>query len=244
MLVRLLYASRSVDTSTEAIESILSQARQHNPVSGITGILCYGGGIFLQAIEGGRMQVSELFGTIMKDARHKDVALLHFEEISERRFGGWTMGQVNLNKLNHSHPPEVLRAGRARSVCHFGQGLLRAAGRPDGHRLHLRPGLSSRAADGPCSHGRDVPWIPLIVGCDFSSSPTRASRSSWHWARCRLARACCAAGAAGIADASQLAGAARAGWAASTFPFGLPRELVEQLGLAAAWRDAWRTTRR
>ncbi|MBC7603840.1 MAG: BLUF domain-containing protein [Ramlibacter sp.] len=101
MLVRLLYASRAVDTSTEAIESILNQSRHHNPVTGITGILCYGGGIFLQAIEGGRMQVSELFGLIQRDSRHKDVALLDYEEISERRFGGWTMGQVNLSKLNH-----------------------------------------------------------------------------------------------------------------------------------------------
>ena len=99
MLVRLLYASRAVDTSPEAIESILAQSRQHNPV---TGILCYGGGIFLQAIEGGRQQVSDLFGHIQGDARHKDVALLHYEEIFERRFGGWTMGQVNLSKLNHS----------------------------------------------------------------------------------------------------------------------------------------------
>jgi hypothetical protein len=102
MLVRLLYCSRVVDTSPDAIEAILEKSRQHNPVSGITGILCYGGGIFLQAIEGGRMQVSDLFGTIQRDERHKDVALLHYEEISERRFGGWTMGQVNLSKLNHS----------------------------------------------------------------------------------------------------------------------------------------------
>ncbi len=102
MLVRLLYCSRAVDPSPEVIESILSQARQHNPVSGITGILCYGGGVFLQAIEGGRMQVSELFGLIQRDPRHKDVALLHFEEIFERRFGGWSMGQVNLSKINHS----------------------------------------------------------------------------------------------------------------------------------------------
>lgn len=102
MLVRLLYASRAVDTSPAAIEAILAQARQHNPVSGITGILCYGGGIFLQAIEGGRMAVSDLFGHIQGDVRHKDVALLHYEEISERRFGSWTMGQVNLSKLNHS----------------------------------------------------------------------------------------------------------------------------------------------
>jgi hypothetical protein len=102
MLVRLLYCSRAVDTSPEAIDSILQKAREHNPVSGITGILCYGGGIFLQAIEGGRMAVSDLYGHIQGDARHKDVALLHYEEISERRFSGWTMGQVNVSKLNHS----------------------------------------------------------------------------------------------------------------------------------------------
>jgi hypothetical protein len=102
MLVRLLYCSRAVDTSPEAIESIVARARQHNAASGITGILCYGGGVFLQAIEGGRMQVSELFGTILNDPRHKDVALLHFEEILERRFGDWSMGQVNISKINHT----------------------------------------------------------------------------------------------------------------------------------------------
>jgi hypothetical protein len=102
MLVRLLYASRTVDTTAEAIDAILAQSRQFNPTSGITGILCYGGGIFLQAIEGGRMPVSELYGHIQRDTRHKDVVLLHYEEISERRFGGWTMGQVNMSKINTS----------------------------------------------------------------------------------------------------------------------------------------------
>jgi hypothetical protein len=101
MLVRLLYASRLADTeSATATESILAQSRSHNPASGITGILCYGGGIFLQALEGGRQQVSALYGHIQKDVRHKDVVLLHYEEIMERRFGGWTMGQVNVAKLN------------------------------------------------------------------------------------------------------------------------------------------------
>lgn len=102
MLVRLLYCSRAVDATPESIESILTQSRQHNPASGITGILCWGGDVFLQAIEGGRLQVSELFGHIQKDPRHKDVALLHFEEIEERRFGGWSMGQVNVSKINHA----------------------------------------------------------------------------------------------------------------------------------------------
>ena len=102
MLVRLLYASRAIDSSPEAIENILSQSRQYNPSSGITGILCYGAGIFLQAIEGGRNAVSELYGHIQRDTRHKDVVLLHYEEITERRFGGWTMGQVNLARINAS----------------------------------------------------------------------------------------------------------------------------------------------
>jgi hypothetical protein len=100
MLVRLLYASRAVDSSAEAIENILAKSRQYNPTCGITGILCYGGGIFLQALEGGRMAVSDLYGHIQKDPRHKDVVLLHYEEIAERRFGGWTMGQVNVERIN------------------------------------------------------------------------------------------------------------------------------------------------
>jgi Sensors of blue-light using FAD len=103
MLVRLIYVSRLANAgNTQDIEDILATSRTHNPSLGITGILCYGAGIFLQAIEGGRPAVSELYNHIIKDARHKDVVLLDFEEITERRFGGWTMGQVNLAKLNTS----------------------------------------------------------------------------------------------------------------------------------------------
>jgi hypothetical protein len=103
MLVRLLYVSRAVDPkANEETDSILDSSRQHNIANGITGILCYGGGIYLQAIEGGRKQVNDLYAHIIRDARHKDVVLLHYEEITERRFGGWTMGKVNLSKLNTS----------------------------------------------------------------------------------------------------------------------------------------------
>ena len=103
MLVRLLYVSRLADPSKpEVIDSILSESRAHNPALGITGILCYGAGIFLQAIEGGRSQVSDLYNHICKDKRHKDVVLLHYEEISERRFAGWTMGEVNMTRINAS----------------------------------------------------------------------------------------------------------------------------------------------
>lgn len=102
MLVRLLYASRAVDPSPAVVNSILASARQHNSDVGITGVLAYGGGVFMQAIEGGRQAVSDLYGTIQRDARHKDVVLLHFEEIGERRFGGWTMGLVDVGRVNAS----------------------------------------------------------------------------------------------------------------------------------------------
>ena len=103
MLVRLLYVSRAVNKdSAGVIESILDSSRSHNLGNGITGVLCYGGGVFLQAIEGGRNAVNALYNHIAADERHTDVVLLHYEDISERRFGGWTMGQVNLSKLNTS----------------------------------------------------------------------------------------------------------------------------------------------
>ncbi len=103
MLVRLLYASRLAPGSdVGVIDSILAQARAKNPALGITGVLCYGGSVFMQVLEGGRAPVNALYGTIVRDKRHHDVTLLSYDEISERRFGGWTMGQVNLTKINPS----------------------------------------------------------------------------------------------------------------------------------------------
>ena len=103
MLVRLLYASRAAEPLVEAVqESILTQSRAHNPKAGITGILCYSSNLFIQVLEGGRDEVCELYNAIVRDPRHQNVRILSFEEIRERRFGNWTMGQVNLDKVNQS----------------------------------------------------------------------------------------------------------------------------------------------
>jgi hypothetical protein len=102
MLVRLLYASRANAVTPEVIDAILAQSRAHNPALGITGILCHGGKVFMQVIEGGRDTVNALYNAIVRDDRHHDVMVLHYEEITERRFSGWTMGQVNLARINPS----------------------------------------------------------------------------------------------------------------------------------------------
>jgi len=103
MLVRLVYASRAAVPATSAVvDSILVQSRRNNPPLGVTGILCFSDDLFIQVLEGGRDEVCELYNRITRDPRHEQVRILVYEEIAERRFGGWTMGQVDVRKVNAS----------------------------------------------------------------------------------------------------------------------------------------------
>lgn len=117
MLVRLLYASRAAAPLTApVVDSILAQSRKNNAPHGITGMLCFSEDIFLQVLEGGRDAVCELFNTIVRDNRHQGVRLLVYEEIAERSFGGWTMGQVNIAKIN---PSLLLKYSEKASLAPF-----------------------------------------------------------------------------------------------------------------------------
>jgi hypothetical protein len=101
MLVRLLYASRAAaSVDGDALNTILKQCRANNPGLGVTGVLCFSGGLFMQVLEGGRSVVNRIYNSIAADPRHTDVELLSYDEISERGFAGWSMGQVNLASLN------------------------------------------------------------------------------------------------------------------------------------------------
>ena len=101
MLVRLMYASRATTPGhPEDLLAILKQSRANNPATGITGLLCCSDNIFLQVIEGGRGSVNQLYRRIVADPRHHDVMLLSYEEIAERDFAGWSLGQIDLARLN------------------------------------------------------------------------------------------------------------------------------------------------
>ena len=100
-LVRLLYASRAAQSANaEDLATILRQSRVHNPPQGITGVLCCADDLYLQVLEGGRSAVNRLYNRIVADPRHKDVELLSYQQIGERHFAGWAMGQVNVARLN------------------------------------------------------------------------------------------------------------------------------------------------
>jgi hypothetical protein len=103
MLVRLLYASRAVGKiDCGAVQNIMQKSHAYNPSNGVTGILCHSEKVYMQVLEGGRDAINALYAKILRDARHTDVVLLHYEEISERHYAGWTMGQANLSKVNAS----------------------------------------------------------------------------------------------------------------------------------------------
>ena len=101
MMVRCVYASRAATALSAAmVEDILERSRINNPAHGITGILCYSGDVFIQVLEGGRDEVCELYNAIVRDGRHSSVRMLSYEEIGERKFCNWTMGHVDLSRVN------------------------------------------------------------------------------------------------------------------------------------------------
>lgn len=103
MLVRLMYASRADSAVGNAeLQTILNQCKAHNPEDGITGVLCFAEGVFLQVLEGGRSEVNRLYARIVTDRRHTQIELLSYEEIVERRFANWSMGQVNAARVNRA----------------------------------------------------------------------------------------------------------------------------------------------
>lgn len=102
MLVRLLYASRTTAAPKQTVAQILAAARSKNLQQGLTGVLVCGQSVFLHVLEGNRRAVSQLYGQIQRDPRHTDIELLALHDITERRFGAWALGVVNVAQINKS----------------------------------------------------------------------------------------------------------------------------------------------
>ncbi len=100
-LVRLTYASRfAKGVGPHDVEEIVRVSREQNAKAGVTGVLCYAPGLFLQCLEGPSDEVNRIYHRIAADSRHKDLALLEFSEISDRKFGDWSMAYVRAKQLS------------------------------------------------------------------------------------------------------------------------------------------------
>ncbi|GAB4208148.1 MAG: hypothetical protein Fur0019_13530 [Tibeticola sp.] len=100
-MIRLIYASRAAPNFGPAdVHHILRTSRRNNPLLGLTGVLVMADGYFLQALEGARSRVNNLYARILLDRRHTDSAILSYRDIDRRDFGDWSMGYVLNSEKN------------------------------------------------------------------------------------------------------------------------------------------------
>ena len=104
MLVRLLYASRAAESvNAEALaRDPASKSKAHNPARRRhrRAVLLADAHSSCRCSKAGATRSARSTTASPSDPRHHDVVLLSYEEIGERSFAGWSMGQVNMSRLN------------------------------------------------------------------------------------------------------------------------------------------------
>jgi len=94
----LIYTSRSTqEVSSESLQELASVSSRNNAATGVTGLLLYGAGNFLQVLEGRKPVLEMLYKRICVDSRHESCELLHKGERDDRLFPNWNMGALNLD---------------------------------------------------------------------------------------------------------------------------------------------------
>lgn len=105
-LIHLLYASSATQEMTaDDLVTLLKKAREKNSSLGITGMLLYRGGNFLQVLEGERTVVEERFNVISQDPRHHQVSRLITRPVAKREFAEWEMGFTDLDTIDPTSIP-------------------------------------------------------------------------------------------------------------------------------------------
>ncbi len=88
-LYHLVYLSAATDEfSEDDLTDILAASRRNNPKRDITGMLLYSDGGFIQALEGPKQEVLDLYEKIEQDPRHSGAIMLANGPIEERSFSG------------------------------------------------------------------------------------------------------------------------------------------------------------
>lgn len=119
-LVHVIYASAATVSFDEAsLSELLRKARANNARLGVTGMLLYTAGNFMQVLEGPPAAVDEVYRRIAVDPRHGCMVRIAREAIAEREFDEWTMGF-------ESPTPEALAALDGRNDFFEGSRCFRA----------------------------------------------------------------------------------------------------------------------
>ncbi len=98
-MFHIAYVSSAVREFTRPqLLKLLERTMARNQRQGITGLLLYRGGNFMQVLEGEEAAVRTLYQTICQDPRHTGVITLFEEPIAEREFPNWSMAFPDLDK--------------------------------------------------------------------------------------------------------------------------------------------------
>ncbi|WP_414662840.1 BLUF domain-containing protein [Horticoccus sp. 23ND18S-11] len=105
-LFHLVYVSSAVAPFSEAdLLALLEHSRTNNARCGVTGLLLYHEGNFMQALEGPEPAVRSLHARIVTDPRHYGCITLIQGAIAARSFAGWSMGFRQLNVAHADSAP-------------------------------------------------------------------------------------------------------------------------------------------
>ena len=97
----IIYSSYAVNEFDDnRLKELLVQALEKNETLGITGMLFYFNGQFIQLIEGAETAVRQLANEIAIDPRHKHFMILKEGNAEERFFAEWSMGMKSVDPSN------------------------------------------------------------------------------------------------------------------------------------------------
>jgi hypothetical protein len=92
-MIQLSYVSSAhEEMSPSELLELLQQCLKNNAPLGVTGMLLYGNGTFLQTIEGDDAVIDRLVEKIAKDPRHTRMQFFSRKQIERRQYAEWSMG--------------------------------------------------------------------------------------------------------------------------------------------------------
>lgn len=109
MLHRVIYISTATRLLSENDLSVLLEvSRRNNAAEGLSGMMLYHDGSFLQVLEGPAAAVRARFERICQDDRHRNVIRLWDGAIAARSFARWQMALVQLDAMHDSGQEAVV----------------------------------------------------------------------------------------------------------------------------------------
>jgi len=190
----LTYKSMATYNPTPAdLKAMVSKARARNRELGITGMLLFEDGCFLQTLEGPPDQLDMVWNSIKRDPRHRDIQVLSEHVVNNRLFSAW---DLMLYDREHDHAKRSSHAAAPPAIARSIRKLQRLALEGDDRKIDTLLGqlgeqgwkadaiisllIEPAARAGRCVAGR-------------SMHRDRSDHCAEHAATCRPCRAQCPA---------------------------------------------------